>query len=233
MQHTPVTAASEPIRERFEGFSFSSIYDSGMMNSGLVEFSTVAADAVANCNPKRQNHVPRKVPRNDATHSFLVSSAFFANGFNQAGRCAVIMPQANRAASPDRCLMKEASSAGVDASAHFEKMMLAAQQAAASRLYIMPLAEILPRAPSGSPLDNTATMPAITRILPIQDLADNCSFRNKAANGRVNTGMKVVMSTAMLGRKQDMDIKKNVSPSDIPRIPLITRKNSVCCPAGS
>jgi hypothetical protein len=81
--------------------------------------------------------------------------------------------------------------------------------------------------------NNTIAIPAIVRITPIQELIDGCSCRNKTANSTVRTGIKVVISIAMLGLSLYIAIKKNVSPNDIPSTPLIIKKNNVLFSIGS
>lgn len=76
-------------------------------------------------------------------------------------------------------------------------------------------------------------MPIIVRIIPIQLFTDRYSFKNKSANSTVMIGIKVVISIAVLGLSLYIAIKKKVSPSDIPSIPLIIRKNNVLLSIGS
>lgn len=197
------------------------------MNNGLVEFRAVAADAVVNCSPRRQSQVPRKVPKNDAAKSLCMSLTSLVRGFNKRPRRAVMPPHIMSTARPERCLIKDASRAGIDMSAYFEKITLAAQETAASKLYSMPLTETTPLVFSMPLVDNAIAIPAITRMHPVQDLIDKCSLRNTTANSMVSTGITVVISIAMLGFSLDKAMKKNVSPSDIPNTPLMIKKNNV------
>lgn len=97
----------------------------------------------------------------------------------------------------------------------------------------MPLTEVFFALHSGLFLNRTIVMPIIVRIIPIQLLVDRRSFRNKNAKSAVMIGIKVVKSIAMVALSLFMAIKKNVSPSDIPSIPLIIRKNNVLFSIGS
>lgn len=130
---TPITAIIEPIVLLFEIFSFNIIRDKGIVNNGLVEFKTVAIDAVDNFNPSRQNQVPRNVPKNDAKDSLPIRLIFVSRGLNDNFRLEVAMPQRISRINPETCLMNEASRGELEISANFEKIMLAAQQIEASR----------------------------------------------------------------------------------------------------